>query len=155
MTTPPQKELFQTRVGKKRRHKLLVVDDHRFFVHSLKNLINGEPDMEVCGLAESSEQLFRAVKRSNPDMIVLDIMLGEENGLHIAEALRKEGIDTPVLFISAMITPSNKDLQQIGRCVFCRKGDAPATLLRRARTGLTMGRANGGVVKRAKQAAAA
>lgn len=109
--------------------------------------------MMVCGLAESSKELFRAVKRSNPDMIVLDVMLGEENGLRIAEALRKDGIDTPVLFISAMATPSSKALQQIGRCVFCRKGDAPALLLRRARLGLTMGRTNENP-RRSKQAAA-
>ncbi len=146
--------MFKPSAVKKQRRKLLLVDDHRFFVHSLTSLINGEPDMMVCGLAESSEQLFQAVKQSNPDMIVLDIMLKEENGLEIAEMLRKEGIETPVLLISALVTPSSKDLQQIGRCVFCRKGDAPAILLRRARLGLTMSRASGNT-KRSKQAAAA
>jgi len=151
VTTPPRKDVIKTRPGKSRRRRLLLVDDHRFFVHSLTSLINGEPDMEVCGLAGSSAELFQAVKRSNPDMIVLDIMLGEENGLHIAETLRKEGIDTPVLFISSLVTPSSKDLQQIGRCVFCRKGDAPARLLRRARLGLTLSQAGG----RRKHAAAA
>jgi len=153
VTTPPRKVL-KSRSAKNRRRKLLLVDDHRFFVHSLKTLINGEPDMEVCDMAESSAEMFRAMKRSHPDMIVLDVMLGEESGLNVAETLRKEGFDTPVLLISALVTPSSKELQQIGRCVFFRKGDAPALLLRRARMGLAMSRTNGNT-RRSKTAVAA
>jgi DNA-binding NarL/FixJ family response regulator len=137
----------------KRRRKLLIVDDNRFFIRSLKSLIDGEPDMVVCDLAESSEQLFRAIKQSSPDMIVLDLMLGEENGLQIAEKLRRQGVKTPLLLISSLATPSRKDLQQIGRCVFCRKGDIPEKLLHRARTGLMMTGDCWKQAKRAKQAA--
>jgi len=137
----------------KRRHKLLIVDDNKFFIRSLKSLIDGEPDLVVCDLAESSEQLFRAMKQSSPDMIVLYIMLGTENGLQIAEELRKQGVKTPLLLISSLAVPSRKDLQHIGRCVFCRKGEVPAKLLHQARAGLMMIGDPWKQAKRTKQAA--
>jgi len=115
------------------RCRVLVVDDNPFFLRCLKDLIDREPDMMVCGVATSSTELFKAIKSAKPDMIVLDIMLGMESGLMIGETLRRQGVTVPVLFISALATPNRKLLQQIGRCAFSRKDVLKARQLRNVR----------------------
>lgn len=58
---------------------------------------------EICGFEKPSE-FFKAVKERLPELVILDIMLPEENGLSVLEKLR-ERPDTsklPVIFLSAM-----------------------------------------------------
>jgi two-component system response regulator AdeR len=114
----------------------MVVDDNPFFVRCLKRLIESEPDMMVCEQTDSSRQLLTLLRRAKPDLIVMDVMLGSENGLRIAGQLRDQGVTTPLLFISALAEPSREVLRQIGHCAFSRKGEIAANLLRTARRGL-------------------
>jgi DNA-binding response OmpR family regulator len=80
--------------------KVLIVDDNpriRSFVR---------PALENAGFscieAENGVTALEKINNECPDLIVLDIMLGDENlnGLDVCKQIRKEGIQTPVIFLT-------------------------------------------------------
>jgi DNA-binding NarL/FixJ family response regulator len=62
--------------------RVLLVDDHRTVLWGLEKLIEGEsPAMVVVGKATSGAEAVEIVDRVRPDVIVLDIELGERSGI--------------------------------------------------------------------------
>jgi chemotaxis response regulator CheB len=112
------------------RHQLLIVDDNPFFSACLSSLINAEPDLAVCGHANSGAALDMSLMVCAPDLILLDLGLGTESGLGIARGLRRRDVTTPLMFISSLGTPPAATLRRIGRCTFWKKGDGDDGFLR-------------------------
>ena len=62
--------------------RVLLVDDHRTILWGLEKLIeSGKPSMQVVGSATSSSEALKAIEKTSPDVILLDLDLGDENGL--------------------------------------------------------------------------
>ena len=66
--------------------KVLVVDDHPIIRRGLVGLINLQKDMDVCGEASREEEATAAIEILKPDVIVLDLMLHQKDGI---ETIRK------------------------------------------------------------------
>jgi Response regulator containing a CheY-like receiver domain and an HTH DNA-binding domain len=67
--------------------EFLVVDDHPIFRRGLIALIESDPRYRVCAEAGCIAEALAAFEREEPDMVVLDISLGEENGLDLLRGL--------------------------------------------------------------------
>ena len=85
------------------RQKILIVDDERDLLESLEELLLGE-GFKVF-LADSVGEFRREALRAKPDLIILDIMLGRDNGLEVYQELLTEGLDSkiPVLFLTGLL----------------------------------------------------
>ncbi len=84
----------------KARKKILVVDDHPIMREGLAQLINHEPDLTVCGDAETAEQALTAVQSLQPDLVLADITLPGKNGLEFIKDLQAMRPDLAVLVLS-------------------------------------------------------
>jgi DNA-binding NarL/FixJ family response regulator len=82
------------------KRRVLVVDDHPIVRQGLSLLINGEPDLEVCGQAEAAHSATQAVESLDPDIVVLDISLGGPDGLEVLKQLRAQEARVPILILS-------------------------------------------------------
>ncbi len=82
------------------RKKLLVVDDHPMMRQGLTLLINHEPDLTVCGEAESAHEALAAVGLLKPDLVLADITMPGKNGLEFIKDLQAMHPGTAVLAIS-------------------------------------------------------
>ena len=80
--------------------KVMLVDDHPVLRQGLASLIDGEPDLSVVGGAETAEQAIRLVRQLRPDVVVVDIILGEGSGLDLIRQIRESDPDLPVLALS-------------------------------------------------------
>ena len=78
--------------------KILVVDDEQTLVATLK--YNLERENFQVYTASDGEQALEITRASNPDMIILDLMLPGVSGLEVCRILRKE-TDVPVLMLTA------------------------------------------------------
>lgn len=114
--------------------KVMIIDDNAFFARCLASLIDHEGDMKVCCLESSGSLLGRKLSKFRPDLIVMDICLGRENGLELARRLRTQKINTPILLASSLVRPSSGELEQIGRCRFIGKDQRPGELIRQLRS---------------------
>ena len=62
--------------------RVFLIDDHRTILWGLEKLIeSGNPGMQVVGSATSYAAAARKVEQSDPDVVVLDLDLGQESGL--------------------------------------------------------------------------
>ncbi len=82
------------------RKRILVVDDHAVLREGLVAQINREPDLTVCGEAETAREAVQKVEKLNPDLVLADITLPGRNGLELIRDLRTVRPELPVLVLS-------------------------------------------------------
>ena len=100
------KQVADPPVNRKPKIKVLLVDDHPILRAGLGRLINQEADMMICGEAEDGPTAFDLVGTLNPDIAVIDIFLGSETGIPIAELM----IDANIAFVFCSGATSDIDL---------------------------------------------
>ena len=67
--------------------RVVVVDDHPVIREALSTIIGCSMDMEFCGEAGSAHAAFQLVERVKPDVMVIDISLGDAHGLDLVKNL--------------------------------------------------------------------
>ncbi len=80
--------------------RILVVDDHPLFQEALRELINREPGWQVCGKATDAVEAMRLVEETAPDMVIVDISLGDSNGIDLIKQISSKDPDLPILVVS-------------------------------------------------------
>jgi DNA-binding NarL/FixJ family response regulator len=83
-----------------KRYRVLVVDDHPIVRQGLALMINGEPDLVVCGEAEEAGSALEAIALQRPDVVVLDLSLQGPDGIDVLKIIRTTQPDLPVLILS-------------------------------------------------------
>jgi DNA-binding NarL/FixJ family response regulator len=86
--------------GKISKKQLLIVDDHPMMRTGLAQLIDNEPDLEVCAGADTAGQALDAVGRQNFDLILLDISLPDKNGMELIKDIQALKPGLPILVVS-------------------------------------------------------
>lgn len=82
--------------------RILIVDDHPLVREGLWLRISSQRDMEVCGEAASVGEALVKVQREAPDVVTVDISLGEGgNGLDLIRRLKIQGYAGKILALSA------------------------------------------------------
>jgi DNA-binding NarL/FixJ family response regulator len=82
------------------KSRIFLVDDHTMFREGLRQLIDREPDLTVCGDAAEAETALQEIRKLKPDLIVVDITLGGTSGIDLIKAIKSENEDFPVLVVS-------------------------------------------------------
>lgn len=85
--------------------KILIVEDDRNLSFAIRQCL--EPAYDSDQAFDGAEGLFLA-RKDVYDLIVLDLMLPEMDGLTLLERLREEGVLTPVLILTAKGTLADK-----------------------------------------------
>jgi DNA-binding NarL/FixJ family response regulator len=80
--------------------RVLIVDDHPLMREGLRELIGAEPDMLVCGDAADAAGALHAVESLRPDVVVLDLTLGSDDGIALVRDLRARVPDLRILVVS-------------------------------------------------------
>src|SRR5580693_8969605 len=70
------------------------------FREGLRQLIDREPDLTVCGDAAEAESALHEIRKLKPDLVVVDITLGGTSGIDLIKAIKNESEDFPVLVVS-------------------------------------------------------
>ena len=79
--------------------KILIVDDEPQIVSSVSDVL-GSFGFETISSTDPKEG-YKMAQEKAPDLIILDWMMPNYNGIQFTEDLRKEGYDTPILFLTA------------------------------------------------------
>ncbi len=92
--------------GRSDSARLLVIEDEIALADVLADNLREEGwQVLVAHDGESGRAAWRAER---PDLVVLDVMLPRTDGFHLCEAMRAEGFDTPVLYLSARGAPEDR-----------------------------------------------
>lgn len=80
--------------------KVLLVEDHTILRKGIKALLEKELGIEVIGEAEDGIEAMKAVEKSQPDIVLLDISLPYLNGLEITRKISKRYPKIKVLILT-------------------------------------------------------
>ena len=86
--------------------RVLIIEDDPDMIVALRH--NLERHGLVVETATNGEQGLQAVRRDSPDLIVLDVMLPRVDGFRVLRTLRNEGVETPVLMLTARASEPDK-----------------------------------------------
>lgn len=78
--------------------KILIVEDNKKLLETIVSEVEKHFETETC---EDGEEALYLIKQDIYDLIVLDLMLPNMNGIDILKNMRKNYIDTPVLILTA------------------------------------------------------
>lgn len=80
--------------------QVFLVEDHPIFRLGLRELIEQESDLHVCGEAENVGTAWDKIRQSKPDLVIVDISLVGRSGLELVKQLKQEYPELPTLVLS-------------------------------------------------------
>lgn len=83
--------------------KILLVDDHEMVRLGLKSYFDLQDDVEVVGEASNGFQGIDLALKLRPDVIVMDIVMPEMNGIDATLAILKEWPEAKILIVSSYL----------------------------------------------------
>ncbi len=79
---------------------IIIVEDHPIFRMGMKEMIEHEPDMCVCGEAGDVACALKLIRANKPDLVVVDLSLKGSNGLELVKEIAENHKPTLSLVLS-------------------------------------------------------
>ena len=89
-----------------KKARIMIVDDHPVMRHGLGQLIEQQPDLEVCGEAEGVTEARRLFDSMGCDVAVIDLSLKDGHGLDLIKDLQASKSPPKMLVMSMHDEPS-------------------------------------------------
>jgi DNA-binding NarL/FixJ family response regulator len=97
--------------------RILIVDDHPAVRILLRNILESVPDWRVCGEAENGKSAVALAGRLRPDVIVMDLVMPESNGLEATREVLRSDRQARVILTTLHEIPSFVDeARRVGAC---------------------------------------
>lgn len=107
-----------------------ICDDHAMVREALARAIDADPGINVVGIGANSADMEHILGESRPDVLLLDVRLGEESGIDIARKARQDRSDCRVIMFSSF--PSDEALvaaNHAGASAFLMKTGSASDLI--------------------------
>ncbi len=115
--------------------RILLVDDHAIFRGALRKLLELEPGFELAGEASSAREALERIKKTNPDLVLLDLSMPQESGMEVLRRLADVGMTTRVILLVASIERTEIiECLRLGARGVVLKDSASETLYKSIRT---------------------
>ncbi|MFN8535597.1 MAG: response regulator transcription factor [Dehalococcoidia bacterium] len=88
--------------------KVLIVDDHQLVRQGLATLLQANTGITIVGEASSADETIEAVRTLSPDVVLLDLYLGQDDGSLVARQIRTEFPNVKIVILS--MSDSDDDL---------------------------------------------
>lgn len=113
-----------------RPYRILVADDHGVVRRGVRALLESQPGLEVCCEASTGLEAVEHVKKTKPNLVLLDLTMPEMNGLEAARAIRAESPDTDVLILTMHFSEDvAREVLRSGARGYVLKSDADSELV--------------------------
>jgi DNA-binding NarL/FixJ family response regulator len=83
------------------KHSVFIVDDHPIVRRGLMDVINETVDLVVCGEAADVPQALRRIATTEPHVVIVDITLGDEDGIELIDYIKSRWPSMKILVSSA------------------------------------------------------
>jgi two-component system invasion response regulator UvrY len=109
---------------------VLIVDDHYVVRRGLTQFLGEQPDLDVREAVGSAEQALEAVERESIDLAIVDISLGQTDGITLTDLIKRKHPEIVILILSMHDEQFfGPRAQRAGAAGFVAKQDAPDKIL--------------------------
>ncbi len=130
------------------KQRILVVDDDKEIVRLMRGYLE-QAGYEVLA-AYNGETALHIIRRERPDLVLLDLMMPEKDGLEVTRLLRSDPLlaQTPVIMLTARVSDTDKIVGlEMGADDYITKPYNPREVLARVRASLRVRTSLGGGVQ--------
>jgi DNA-binding NarL/FixJ family response regulator len=112
------------------RASVLIVDDHALVRSALRDLFDAQPDLRTCAEAANLDEAERAIVACRPDVVILDLTLGREDGRDLLKRLVLRESPPSVMVLSMLEEALYAtEVLALGARGFLNKSGPPAEIL--------------------------
>ena len=86
--------------------KIAVAEDHAIVVEGIKTILSINPDIQYMGCADSGSDLLYLLQIKTPDVLILDLNLGGENGFDLLEKIKEQFTTIKVIILTMYNEPA-------------------------------------------------
>jgi two-component system, NarL family, response regulator NreC len=116
---------------------ILLADDHPFVRRGIRNLLESEGDLSVVGEAQDGVQVVQMADKFRPDILVVDLMMPNLNGLESLKQVRHRSPRTRMVVLSMQSAePYVVEAFRSGAIGYVLKDSAPDELIHAIRQAL-------------------
>jgi two-component system, NarL family, response regulator LiaR len=83
--------------------RILIADDHEVVRQGLRVSLGVDPSLEVVGEAADGAEAVRLAHRLRPDVVLMDLLMPELDGISATELIRRELPDTEVVALTSVL----------------------------------------------------
>lgn len=85
--------------------RVLVVDDHPVARMAICSLLQRSSEVDIVGMANGAVEALAAIRKLQPDLVLLDLMMPDLDGFQFLELLHSEPYQPKVVVLSMNDTP--------------------------------------------------
>lgn len=86
--------------------KIAVAEDHSIVVEGIKTILSTSSDIQYVGCANKGSDLLHLLQTKTPDVLILDLNLGGENGFDILEKIKEQFATLKVIILTMYNEPA-------------------------------------------------
>jgi DNA-binding NarL/FixJ family response regulator len=119
--------------------RILLVDDHEIIRLGVRQLLANLTDLSVCGEADTVQDALSAVDVLRPDLVVVELSIGDGDGLNLIRRLRTLNARLPVVVFSTYEESTFAEVAfMAGAHAYVMKVESPGKLVRAMREALAI-----------------
>jgi DNA-binding NarL/FixJ family response regulator len=99
------------KAGNVKKIRVLLVEDNRLLRDGIKALINAQSDLQIAATSEGNRDTLLKARNLKPQVVLMDLGLRNENGVHLVETLTRELPQTKVIGMG--LIPSQLDIVEL------------------------------------------
>jgi DNA-binding NarL/FixJ family response regulator len=81
--------------------QLGIVDGHTLIRYGLRELVSRHPDLELVAECQSAAEALDMVAKKRPDVVTVDVVLPDDDGLRLARELREHRPDLGIVMLTS------------------------------------------------------
>ena len=87
-----------------KRIKILIADDHRLVREGIQSMLSNINDLEVVEMVSSGEEAINEARESEPDVVLMDIMMPGMNGIEASRWIKEIDEDIRVIILTMEVS---------------------------------------------------
>lgn len=93
-------------MNKNDKISVAVVDDNEKIIENLYDILSKDSDINIIGKAKNGEEAYDLIRKNNPDVVILDLIMPKMDGLSLMDKIHKDGtlIKLPFFIITSAIS---------------------------------------------------
>jgi DNA-binding NarL/FixJ family response regulator len=80
--------------------EIIITDDHPIMIDGIKTALSDEPNIKIIGEALNGKELLKLLEKIKPDIILLDIMMPELDGIEVLKIAKRQFDDIKIIVLS-------------------------------------------------------